>query len=186
MRLLEWLATASAAFFAGAALYVSIVEHPARMKAGVAVALAEFRPSYKRAAPVQASAAAICLVSSVSVSLLTWEWPWALGGLLVGAAIPFTLLAIMPTNRRLLDTAATLEHLQHRGFCGFTVQGFSPVSSAADHQRRASLPHFSLFGRGRTQARLTAPQPASEAALPGRQRALPRGSTKIYTCFIRV
>jgi hypothetical protein len=106
--LLEWLATTSAGFFAGAALYVSIVEHPARMKAGVAVALAEFRPSYKRAAPVQVSAAAICLVSSVSVSLLTWERAWALGGLLVGAAIPFTLLAIMPTNRQLLDTTATL------------------------------------------------------------------------------
>jgi hypothetical protein len=105
---LEWLATASAGFFAGAALYVSMVEHPARMQAGVAVALAEFRPSYKRAAPVQASAAAICLVSSVSVSLLTWEWAWALGGLLVGAAIPFTLLAVMPVNRQLLDTTAML------------------------------------------------------------------------------
>jgi len=37
--LLEWLAMASAGFFACAALYVSIVEHPARMQAGVAVCL---------------------------------------------------------------------------------------------------------------------------------------------------
>jgi len=105
---LEWLATVSAAFFAGAALYISIVEHPARMKVGVAVALAEFRPSYQRAAPVQASAAAICFLSAVLVSFLTSEWAWALGGVLVGAAIPFTLVAIMPVNHQLLDTAAAL------------------------------------------------------------------------------
>jgi len=105
---LEWLATVSAAFFAGAALYISIVEHPARMKVGVAVALAEFRPSYQRAAPVQASAAAICFLSGVLVSFVTSEWAWALGGALVGAAIPFTLFVIMPINRQLLDTVAAL------------------------------------------------------------------------------
>ncbi len=108
MLFLEWLSLTSAALFAGWALYVSIVEHPARMKAGVPVALAEFRPSYRRAAPVQASAAAICFLSGVLVSFLTSEWAWALGGVLVGAAIPFTLVAIMPINRQLLDTTATL------------------------------------------------------------------------------
>ena len=34
---LQWLATFTAALFAGGALYISIVEHPARMKAGTAV-----------------------------------------------------------------------------------------------------------------------------------------------------
>jgi hypothetical protein len=101
---LKWLATLSAALFAGGALYISIVEHPARLKAGVAVGLAEFRPSYRRAAPWQASMAAMSLVSSALAWFLTSERTWLLGGLVVGAAIPFTLLAIMPTNRRLLDT----------------------------------------------------------------------------------
>ncbi len=108
---LEWLATTSAAFFAGAALYISIVEHPARMQAGAAVALAEFRPSYRRAAPVQASSAALSLLAGVLASFTSSEWIWAIGGLLVGAAIPFTLVAILPINRRLLDTSAALsEH----------------------------------------------------------------------------
>ncbi len=112
---LEWLATLSAAVFAGGALYVSVVEHPARMKAGVAVAVAEFREMYRRAAPWQASAAAFSLVSGMLMAWMTGQWRWGLGGLLVGASIPFTLIVMMPTNRRLLgasppegDEAATL------------------------------------------------------------------------------
>lgn len=101
---LQGLATLSAAFFAGGAFYISPVEHPARMQAGIAVALAEFRPSYKRAAPWQAAMAAISLVSGVVVTFLTLEWAWALGGLIIGAVIPFTFVALMATNPQLLDT----------------------------------------------------------------------------------
>lgn len=98
----------AAALFAGGALYVSIVEHPARMEAGPTVALAEFRLSYRRAAPWQGSAAAVCLIAGALASFLTSEWAWALGGLIVGLAIPFTLITIMPTNRQLLDTKTRL------------------------------------------------------------------------------
>jgi hypothetical protein len=104
--ILAALATLSAAIFAGGALYVSLVEHPARMQAGVAVAVAEFVPSYRRAAPWQATAAAVAFVAACLAALVTARWVWALGGVAVGAAIPFTLVAIMPTNRRLLDGGA--------------------------------------------------------------------------------
>jgi hypothetical protein len=36
------------------------------------------------------------------IVLETLEWGWAVGGVLVGVAVPFTLLAVMPTTRRLL------------------------------------------------------------------------------------
>jgi hypothetical protein len=101
--LLEALAVVSAALFAGGALYISLVEHPARLKAGIAVALAEFRPSYHRAAPWQVSTAVTSLVAGAGAALATGRWAWALGGLAVGAAIPLTLVLIMPTNRRLLS-----------------------------------------------------------------------------------
>lgn len=101
---LQWLAIFTAALFAGGALYISIVEHPARMKAGIAVAVAEFRQMYKRAAPWQASAAAISLVAGVLSAFLTSDYAWALGGLAVGSVIPFTFIAMIGTNRRLLDT----------------------------------------------------------------------------------
>lgn len=98
------ITTLGAALFVGGALYISVVEHPARMRASPDVALAEFRQMYRRAAPWQASAAAICLLGGAVASFLTQEWVWFLGGLAVGVAIPFTLLVMMPTNRRLLGT----------------------------------------------------------------------------------
>lgn len=99
---LEWLATASAALFAGGALYVAVVEHPARLEAGLPVALAQFGGSYRRAAPWQASSAALCLITGILASVATSGWTWALGGLVTGSAIPFTLLVMRQTNRRLL------------------------------------------------------------------------------------
>ena len=49
----------SAGLFAGAAAYVTFVEHPARMQCGIRLAATEFAPSYKRATLMQAPLAAI-------------------------------------------------------------------------------------------------------------------------------
>ena len=89
--------------FAGAAIYISLVEHPARLACGTAIALTEFRPSYRRAAVMQASLAAVGALAA----LLAW-WSsarpgWLVGGLLLAGVIPFTLLVVLPTNKRLLD-----------------------------------------------------------------------------------
>jgi hypothetical protein len=100
-QVLVWIELASATLFASWALYISVVEHPARMGAGAAAGLAQWRASYARAAPWQASAAALSLAAGLGAALATGRWGWAAGGALVGAAIPFTLVAIMPTNRRL-------------------------------------------------------------------------------------
>ena len=107
-------AMVSAIVFTAWALYVSLVEHPARIDSGAAAGRAQFRPSYHRAAPWQASFAAIALVAGVVAAALTHRWTWLLGGLALGAAIPVTLVAIMPTNRRLLsaDPLADAEVLQ--------------------------------------------------------------------------
>src|SRR5512138_763782 len=100
---LELLALLCTGLFAGAALYVSLVEHPARLECGTAPAIAEFRPSYRRGAVMQASLAAAGALAGVA--------DWARGhgslplvaGLLMAAVIAFTLVAIRPTNNRLLD-----------------------------------------------------------------------------------
>ena len=103
--LLKVIALLSSGLFAGAALYVTAVEHPARISQGASIALQEFRPSYKRAAPLQAALAVICFLCSVVVWRLTGRWAWLAGGALVGAVVPFTFAFIMPTNRLLLDAA---------------------------------------------------------------------------------
>jgi len=46
--ILVFVATLAAGLFAGAALYVTAVEHPARVSCGTEVALREFGPSYLR------------------------------------------------------------------------------------------------------------------------------------------
>jgi hypothetical protein len=99
------LTVAAIGLFTLWALYVSLVEHPARLSTGSVAGVAEFRESYRRAAPWQAGAAVIAFVSGIMASLRTWQWVWGLGGVLVGLAIPFTLLVIMPINRRLLHGA---------------------------------------------------------------------------------
>jgi hypothetical protein len=105
--LLKVIALLSSGSFAGAALYVTAVEHPARMSQGARFALQELPPSYQRAAPLQASLAVISFLSSGAVWWLTNRWEWLAGGALVGAVVPFTLIFIMPTNCLLLDAAST-------------------------------------------------------------------------------
>ena len=103
--LLKVIATLSAAFFAGGGLFVSMVLYPAIMM-DLASAVAQFGRVYNKSVPWQGSNAIICLVTAVIVSALTGDWWWAIGGILVGASIPFTLVMIMPVNNRLLDEKA--------------------------------------------------------------------------------
>jgi hypothetical protein len=99
-------AMVSAVTFTAWALYISVVAHPARLESGGAAGRAQFRPSYRRAAPWQASLAAIALVSGTVMAALTGRWTWLAGALAIGAVIPLTLVVIMPTNHRLLGPEA--------------------------------------------------------------------------------
>jgi hypothetical protein len=99
----EIVALVCAALFAGASAYVTFVEHPARVSCGTSVALAELRPSYRRGPVMQASLAALGLVAAVLAWLASRDVRILIAGLLLGSVIPFTLLVILPTNKRLLD-----------------------------------------------------------------------------------
>jgi len=106
--LMELLATLAAGLFTGAAVYVTLVEHPARVSCGTAVAITEFRPSYKRAAIMQAVLSLVGMAAAVARWGVGGPLAWLIGGLLLGAVIPFTLLVILPTNKRLLDVSLDL------------------------------------------------------------------------------
>ncbi len=103
--LLEFVATFCTAMFAGAAVYITLVEHPARMECSTALAVAEFAPSYRRATVMQASLAAIAFLAAVGAWLNGTRFAWLLGGILILAVIPYTLIAILPTNKKLLDSS---------------------------------------------------------------------------------
>jgi hypothetical protein len=100
---LEFVALLTAGLFTGAAAYITFVEHPARMSCGTLLAATEFGPSYRRAAVMQASLAALATLTSTGAYLAGSSVGWLLGALLIGAVIPFTLVVILPANKRLLD-----------------------------------------------------------------------------------
>ena len=120
LAICESLAVLCSGLFAGAALYISFVEHPARMLCGTTLAVTQFAPSYKRATLMQASLAALGTLAGVA-SWLMGAAPalWLAGALLLGAVIPFTIIVILPTNKRLLDpsldkNSVLAEQLLHR------------------------------------------------------------------------
>jgi uncharacterized membrane protein len=103
--LAELIAVLSSGLFAGAAVYINLVEHPARMQTGIRPALTEFAPSYKRATVTQVSLAIAGFLSALVAWRSRADAGWLVGGGLLVSVIPFTALVILPTNKQLLDPA---------------------------------------------------------------------------------
>jgi anthrone oxygenase-like protein len=111
---LKFVATFAAAMFAGAALYVNVAEHPARMTLDTRSAVAQWDPSYRRATWMQAPLALLSLVAGLGSWLLGGGLGWAIAALLIGAVVPFTFIGIMPTNRALLASGRDLSAAETR------------------------------------------------------------------------
>ena len=95
------LALVFAAAFAGAAIFVNVAEQPARLALDNPALLLEWQKSYDRAAPMQAG---LALLTALLGFLAAWQlhdWRFGVGGLLILANWPYTLLVIKPTNDRL-------------------------------------------------------------------------------------
>jgi hypothetical protein len=99
--MLQMVATLATGIFFGAAVYINLVEHPARISCGVPLAVTEWRPSYKRGTLMQAPLALIGSLSALAVWWFQRTPAWLIGGVLLLLVIPFTLVVILPTNKRL-------------------------------------------------------------------------------------
>lgn len=97
------VATLACALFAGAAIYINLVEHPARLAPGADVALKQWVPSYQRAIVMQVTLALVATVGGVAMWFLDGSLLWLVGSLVIVDVIPFTLVVIFPTNNRLLE-----------------------------------------------------------------------------------
>lgn len=102
LEVLQFLATFCTSIFAGAALYINLVEHPARRSLETSAAVIEWATSYKRATFMQAPLAVIGFIAGTAVWLLGAGFGWLVAAALIGAVVPFTFIVIMPTNLKLL------------------------------------------------------------------------------------
>ena len=102
MLQLSLAALVFATLFAGTALYISLVEHPARFELADGPLLAQWQPSYKRALPIQSGLAIAGGAAGLITGYCSGDWRWFAGSVLLLANWPFTLFVIMPVNKRLM------------------------------------------------------------------------------------
>ncbi len=110
----QFVATLCCIVFAGAAIYVNLVEHPARMGCSTQIAATVWAPSYKRGTWMQAPLAIVSFLAGTASWLLGAGVGWLVGAIIILAVVPFTFVAIMPTNNQLLTPGRDLSSPETR------------------------------------------------------------------------
>jgi hypothetical protein len=73
MFVFQFVATLATTLFSGAAVYINLVEHPARMACGTELAATVFGPSYRRAAVMQVGLALAATIAGIR--RVAHRWP---------------------------------------------------------------------------------------------------------------
>ena len=130
----ELIGLVAAGLFTGGTLFGALVEHPARVEAGVPAAVAVLGPSMRRGAVLELAGAAVSFVACVAVAALGGSVLWLVAGMLIGVVVPIIFVWVLPVSRRLARArevdAGEVERLLHRfgrlhegraalGFTGF-------------------------------------------------------------------
>jgi len=96
------LALVFAAAFGGAALYLNVVEQPARFGLDDRALLSEWRISDRRGFALLATLALIAAILALAAYFEAHDVRWLIGALIVMASWPYTYFAIVPITNRIL------------------------------------------------------------------------------------
>ena len=104
--------------FFGAAVYISLAQHPAALEAGASVGGRFFPPMYKRAAPLQIVLAVVGFLGGI----VAW-WGglgvlWLAGSIVLISVVPVTLVLIKPINDVLLSSENDPDSQETQGLLG--------------------------------------------------------------------
>ncbi len=99
------LALVFASAFAGAALYVNLVEQPARLALDDSSMLREWAPSDRRGFALLGGLALAAALAGLLAFGQGGDIRWLVGALTVLASWPYTYFVIVPLNNRLLANA---------------------------------------------------------------------------------
>jgi len=96
------LALAFAALFSGAALYVNVVEQPARLALDDKAMLTEWGPSDQRGVALMAGLSLIAAVLGLSAYFSSGDVRWAIGAVFIVLSWPYTFYAMAPLNNQII------------------------------------------------------------------------------------
>eukprot|EP00794_Sanderia_malayensis_P000163 gene163-775_t len=113
-RCLKVVAVCSQGLTAGAALYITIVEVPARMSHDMTTAIRNWKPFFNRAKKTQGLVSIFGILAGPAIYMLDRGTPreclaWPITSSIVFTVIPYTLLGMMPLNNELLETDKCIE-----------------------------------------------------------------------------
>jgi hypothetical protein len=129
------LALAAAAAFAGGALYVNVVEQPARMALEDSALLSEWGPSDRRGVALLLGLALIAGILGLAGYFETQDVRWAIGALIAILSWPYTFFVMAPLNNQILtlkpkDIGATRALVAQWGQLEYGLTGLAIVASA--------------------------------------------------------
>ena len=129
------LALALAAAFCGAALYVNLVEQPARLGLDDEAMLSEWGPSDRRGVGLMAALSLLSAALGLVAYFASQDVRWAIGALIILLAWPYTLFVMTPLNNQILalaprDIGAARVLVRQWGLLEYGQTGIGLVASA--------------------------------------------------------
>lgn len=116
------LALCLAAGFTGAALYLVLVEQPARLALDDSAMIREWAPADRRGFVLLGSLAVLAALAGLGAFAQNSDIRWLIGALVVLSSWPYTFFVVTPLNNRLLAEQAAKPEADARSLVAFWGQ----------------------------------------------------------------